>query len=942
MENIRRIFRQFHEAWGLLQRRASENALPASHLQTLQFFIRERFSRKERVVISPSTTSGSMTSPKQSSSKWHSFWKWTLRIALGMGAAGVLIVIGTFAYFIKDLPSPGEVNSRVVAESTKIFDRTGNHTLYEIHGEEKRTIIPFSDMPEAVRAATITLEDQDFYTHHGIKFTSIIRAVMKDVLHRGAAQGGSTITQQFVKNSLLTSEKTLTRKIKEVILSLEMEQKFSKDEILAMYLNEIPYGSNAYGIEAAAQTFFGKHAKDLTLDESAFLASLPQAPTFYSPYGSHLDELAWRQNYALSQMAALGYISGEQAEEAKKIDTLEKLTPQREAISAPHFVMYVKEYLAKRYGDEALEQGGLKVYTTLDWEKQQAAEKAVQEGAEKNAKYKAENAALVAIDPKTGQILAMVGSKNYFDTKIDGQVNVAIRPRQPGSSFKPYVYLNAFTLGYVPETTLYDVPTNFETEDGKTYEPQNYDGSFHGPIELKRALGGSLNIPAVKTLYLAGVKRSVELATALGITTLTDPDRYGLSLVLGGGEVLLIDHVNAYATLATGGMKHDKTAILKVEDAKGEVLEEYKDSPGERIVDEKYVAMLDSVLSNNDNRAWVFGANSPLRFDNRPVVAKTGTTNEWRDAWTIGYTPSIAAGVWAGNNDNSPLATGADGVYVAAPIWRAFMDEALQNTAIEEFPKYNPDDEIAPRDKDGNIKIDESQDTANTPELVDNPSNNSEVPESPFMEKSYPIITKPLLGGWIEKDDNVKVCEIPGKKGGYCLANKYCPDNEVKKKDFVSPHSLLYYVNPKDPRGPAPEHPTDDPQYKNWEKDVKEWYKNEKKLVLDAPPEDECKEDDFKDKYSPEISLSTPDETSDSSFTISAKANAPYGVGTLELFVDGSSIGSTDSSSLSISYSIPNGKRGSTLSIEARLKDDNGNETKTSKSVKTSALPVTP
>lgn len=942
MENFSRLLQQIRESWTILRRRASGSALPASHFQTLRFFIRERFFHK----IPPSVLSETMPSAKQPSSmKRRGIWKWTVRFILGTSAAGLLLVIGVFAYFAKDLPSPGEVNSRVVAESTKIFDRTGNHTLYEIHGEEKRTIIPFSDMPETLRAATITLEDQDFYTHHGIKFTSIVRAVMKDVLHRGAAQGGSTITQQFVKNSLLTSEKTLTRKIKEVILSLEMEQKFSKDEILAMYLNEIPYGSNAYGIEAAAQTFFGKHAKDLTLDEAALLASLPQAPTFYSPYGSHLDELKWRQNHSLSQMASLGYISTDQAEEAKKIDTLEKLTPQREAISAPHFVMYVKEYLAKRYGDEALEQGGLKVYTTLDWEKQQAAEKAVQEGAEKNAKYHAENAALVAIDPKTGQILAMVGSKNYFDTKIDGQVNVAIRPRQPGSSFKPYVYLNAFTLGYVPETTLYDVPTNFETEDGKTYEPQNYDGSFHGPIELKRALGGSLNIPAVKTLYLAGVKRSVELATALGITTLTDPNRYGLSLVLGGGEVLLIDHVNAYATLATGGVKHDKTAILKVEDAKGEVLEEYKDSPGERIVDEKYVAMLDSVLSNNDNRAWVFGANSPLRFDNRPVVAKTGTTNEWRDAWTIGYTPSIAAGVWAGNNDNSPLTTGADGVYVAAPIWRAFMDVALQNTAVEDFPKYNPDDEIAPRDKDGNVKIDDSKDTsADSTETAatDIPSSDVNSIESLFIGKSYPLIIKPLLGGWIEKDDNVKVCEIPGKKGGYCLANKYCPDSEVKKKDFVNPHSILYYVNPKDPRGAIPEHPSDDPQYKNWEKDVKEWYKNEKKLVLDAPPEDECKEDDFKGKYNPSVSLSAPDETSSSSFTVSAKADAPYGVDTLELFVDGSSIGSTGSSSLSVSYSIPDSKRGSTLSIEARLKDDNGNETKTSKSVKTSALPVVP
>jgi membrane peptidoglycan carboxypeptidase len=478
------------------------------------------------------------------------------------------------------------VNTRFIPESTKIYDRTGEHLLYEVHGEEKRTIIPFSEMPESLRAATITLEDQDFYSHHGIKITSIIRSIIKDVLHRGAAQGGSTITQQFVKNSLLTNEKTITRKIKEVILSIEVEQKFSKDEILAMYLNEIPYGSNAYGIEAAAETYFNKQAKDLTLDEAAILASLPKAPSSYSPYGSRTQQLKIRQEVALKNMAALGYITKEQSDEAVAVDVLKKIAPQKNIIAAPHFVMFVKEYLDQKYGELSIEQSGLKVYTTLDWDKQMAAEQAVRDGAEKNKKWKASNAALVAIDPKTGQILAMVGSKDYFDSSIDGQVNVALRERQPGSSMKPYVYLTAFEKGYSPDTILYDTPTQFDTAEGKSYEPQNYDGKFRGPLPMKETLPQSLNIPAVKTLYLVGVNDAVKTAKSLGITTLNHPDRYGLSLVLGGGEVKLIDHVGAYASLAAGGIRRDKTGVLRVEDSKGTVLEEYKDDPGERVIED--------------------------------------------------------------------------------------------------------------------------------------------------------------------------------------------------------------------------------------------------------------------------------------------------------------------------------------------------------------------
>lgn len=841
------------------------------------------------------------SSPETDPTRLRRFWHIAWRVFLGVFLFGFLATIALAIYVAKDLPNPNSVSNRALAESTKILDRTGNHTLYEIHGEEKRTIIPFEQMPEVIRAATITLEDQDFYSHHGIKLTSILRAVLKDVQMGGKAQGGSTITQQFIKNSLLSNEKTLTRKIKEVILSVELEQKYSKDEILAMYLNEIPYGSNAYGIQAAAQTFFTKDASDLTLDEAALIASLPQAPTYYSPYGSHIDALKPRQEYALDQMARLGYVTQEQADEAKMVDVLEKIAPQREAIAAPHFVMYVKEYLETKYGDESVERGGLRVYTSLDWDKQQIAEQAVSDGASKNTKYKAENASLVAMDPKTGQILAMVGSKNYFDKAIDGQVNVAIRDRQPGSSFKPYVYLTAFTKGFLPETMLYDVETNFSTDDGKTYTPQNYDGKFHGPIAMKRALGGSLNIPAVKTLYLTGVKDATDMAKSLGINGLNDPKRYGLSLVLGGGEVRLLDHVHAYATLATGGIKYPLSPILKIEDAKGEILEEYQSSAGERVVEEKYVAMLDSVLSDNSNRAWVFGDNNPLRFDNRPVVAKTGTTNEWRDGWTMGYTPSLAAGVWAGNNDNSPMAQGADGSYVAAPIWRAFMDKALTNYSVEEFPKYNPDD---------------------------------------FIGEGEEKTNKPMLSGKMDEEKNLKVCEIPGKKGKYCMANKYCPDDESDKKDFVSAHDILYYVDKSDPRGPIPEKPSKDPQYKEWEKGVENWYEKDgpKHTIAEPPPSDECKESDFS-KYKPSVSLST--SGSGQTISISVKADAPYGVDKLTISVDGSEITSSSSESVSTSYSVPVSKNDSTLSVKATIRDDNGNESSDSKDIHVS-FPVGP
>src|SRR3989344_6886694 len=479
-----------------------------------------RFLRKKRRVLATLSET-----KKIDWGNWREWdWEKIRKVAGIAGGAGFVLVAALFLYIAKDLPDAGNINKRFVAESTKIYDRRGEHLLYEVHGEEKRPVIPFDQMPEVVRASTIALEDQDFYHHFGIQPKAILRALFNDIITFDTAQGASTITQQFVKNSLLSNEQTLTRKVKDAILSIELETLFTKDEILAMYLNEIPYGQNAYGIEAAAETYFGKPARDLSLDEAALLAALPRGTAYYSPYGSHPERLIARKDYALMQMAKLGYITEEQAQEAIAANTLDKVLPQKDIIAAPHFVMYIKDYLQEKYGDQAVEQGGYKVITTLDWDKQQAAEEAVRNGAANNGRWKASNAALVALDPKTGQILAMVGSKGYFSPSepagclsgknctFEPNFNVATADRQPGSSFKPYVYLTAFIKGYLPETMLYDVETEFDTEDGKSYKPQNYDGKFHGPLPIKKTLGGSLNIPAVKTLYLVGVKDAIEVA----------------------------------------------------------------------------------------------------------------------------------------------------------------------------------------------------------------------------------------------------------------------------------------------------------------------------------------------------------------------------------------------------------------------------------------------
>ncbi len=597
-------------------------------------------------------------------------------------------IIG-FVYLISQTPDINTLLPPATAQTSFIYDRTGEHILYELHSEENREIISHAQIPDAVRVATVATEDSSFYSHHGLDFMAILRALKNDFQAGHAVQGGSTITQQLARNVYLNRDKTLQRKIMETVYAIKLERKFSKAQILDAYLNEVPYGSNAYGIEAAAQTFFQKPAISLTLDEAAFLAALPKAPTYYSPYGTNTKDLIIRQKDILNKIEDLKLAPPDKVKIALQADTLKKIAPFSEPISAPHFVFYVRDLLEKKYGQNFLETSGLKIYTTLDYDKQNKAENILATSDTFLKSYGAENAALVAIDPRTGQVLAMAGSKGYFNQSIDGQVNVATSLRQPGSSFKPIVYSAAFEKGFQPETLVLDAPTDFGPDgSGLDYIPKNYDGKFHGVVSMRSALAMSLNIPAIKTLREVGLPSAIEMAHRLGITTLNDPKRYGLSLVIGGGEVTLLDETSAFSVFANDGKRNPADPILKITDSQGKIIyaNQPKDLP---VLDPQVARKINSILSDNVARTPVFGPNSPLFIPGYNVAAKTGTTQEYRDGWTIGYTPDIAVGVWAGNNDNRPMKSGSAGTFVAAPIWKRFISEALKDYPRETFLAYD-------------------------------------------------------------------------------------------------------------------------------------------------------------------------------------------------------------------------------------------------------------
>jgi 1A family penicillin-binding protein len=772
---------------------------------------------------------------KSKSSKINPLKDWLFSkntLVLGVYTLLVFFVIGviTVLWLSRGLPEPNKLLEREVAESTKIYDRTGETILYDIHGDEKRTLVTLDQIPKSLRDATIAIEDKNFYHHSGFSILAIFRTALTNIFTNSKA-GGSTLTQQFIKNAVLTSEKSYTRKLKEVILAYRLEKNFSKDEILQMYFNEIPYGSNAYGVEAASLRYFGKQVKDITIAESAVLAAMVQSPSRYSPYGPNKDTLLSRQQYVLDLMLNQKMISEEEADKAK--DEKISFKAPTENIIAPHFVMRVKELLAEKYGEKTIEQEGLKIYTTLDSYKQNIAEEVLKKKAlENEAKYNASNAAMVSIDPKTGQILAMVGSRDFFDDSIDGQVNVVLQPRQPGSSIKPIVYAAAFEKGYTPNTILYDVVTNFSTS-GAPYEPRNYNGQEYGPVSMKKALAGSLNIPAVKTLYLTGIDRVETLTKKLGYTTLSDKDRFGLSMVLGGGEVKLLEHTNAFSAFAREGLLHEPSYILKVEDRNGKILEEYQDKEV-RVFDSNIARLINSVLSDNNERAYTFGASNFLTLGNRPVAAKTGTTNNNRDGWTIGYTPSLVTGVWVGNNNNSEMKAGADGGVIAAPIWNEYMRRVLGNENIENF----------------------------NPPRID-------------------ITGKDVLDGKDVGQQKIKIDKASG-----LLATELTPTSFIEEKIFLQPHSILYYINKNDPRGSSPKNPNDDSQFILWESRIQEWAKKNE-LNTEEPPTENDNLHILENKPIFKVTNFSDGQVINSNYlTILINASAPRGIGRVEYIID--------------------------------------------------------
>lgn len=593
-----------------------------------------------------------------------------------------------FAYYAKELPRPDMIIRRE-GFSTKIFARKGE-LLYDVFSEQQRTPVELKDVPQHLREATIAIEDKNFYKHQGFDPKGWLRAIF-NIVFRFRLQGGSTLTQQLVKNVLLTPKRTLSRKIKEFILAVQIEKKYTKDEILQMYLNEAPYGGTAWGVGTAAEIYFNKKVNELNLAESAILAGLPQSPSYYSPFGPNPNAYLKRTLDVLRRMREDGYITVEEEKKAQEELKKIKIKPSGAKFKAPHFVMYIKQFLEEQYGEKIVEQGGLRVYTTLDLELQEKAEEIVRKEIEKVEKHKVTNGAALVLDPNNGEILAMVGSKNFFAKDYDGQVNVCLSLRQPGSSIKPITYVTALKKGFTAATMIVDTETRFVGGPRGDYIPKNYDRKEYGPVQLRYALGNSLNISSVKLLALVGVKDMLETAYSMGLTTLEPTqeniNRLGLSVTLGGGEVRLIDLAAAYSAFANGGFKIEPQPILKIEDHKGKIIYEAKKLKSKKVLDEGEAFIISHILQDNQARLLTFGANSLLNITSRQVAVKTGTTDDLRDNWAIGWTPDKLVAVWVGNNDNSPMDRVVSGITGASPIWRQIMLEAVKKDPLKEFKK---------------------------------------------------------------------------------------------------------------------------------------------------------------------------------------------------------------------------------------------------------------
>lgn len=782
---------------------------------------------------------------------WKTIGKYAL-VALG---GLVAVTIALFIWYSKDLPTPSRIANRTAAQSTKIYDRTGNTLLYET-GDQKRTLVKSDQISDNLKKATVAVEDANFYKHHGFDVRGVLSAIYQKVTGKTVrTRGGSTITQQFVKNALLTSDRSMSRKVKELIMSIELEFMFDKEEILTMYLNEIPYGNSTAGAEAAATMYYGIPAKDLDLAQAATLAATPKAPTYYSPYGTHTEDLVNRKNYVLDRMVDTKVITKEQADAAKAEDSTTPgiaIKPRRDNLIAPHFAMYVIEQAVNEYGEEKIQKEGLKIITTLDYDKQKVAEEAITSGVPKITKYGASNAALVSVDPNTGQILAMVGSKDYYDTSIDGNVNVTDSLRQPGSSFKPYVYATAFkSKDFAPARILFDLTTDF----GGGYTPHDYDGSTRGPVTVRQALSNSLNIPAVRALSLAGIDNVIDTAKSMGVTSLNNRKDYGLSFALGTAEIKPVEMAGAFATFATGGVHHDLKSILKVTDAHGKLIYEYKQDKdkGTEALDPQVAYEINNILTDNQSRSMVFGTRTPLAFSGKTIAAKTGTTTNFKDAWTMGYSKSIATAVWVGNNNATKMSSGADGVVVAAPIFHTYMDKVVTTNEPFERPKGIQDVTV---DK-FSMKLPSDQTTETTTDIF----------------ASWQVPT--------ERDTTnvkVRVCKANG-----LLAGDNINDSLTEMRSYRAVHSE------------RPDNP-------NWENPVLGWA--QANGYASFPPTEKCNPGDAALK----VSITSPSNGSSLTGTesIAADVSSTFSIKSVTFYIDDISVGSDDSGPYSINFDFEN------------------------------------
>ena len=816
-------------------------ALPAPKTSFFSKFKKKKLSPKGNRPL----PAGKILKPKRP------LWR---RILLGFGIFFALLILGgalAFGYYAPQLPNPRKITERTVDQSTQIYDRNGTK-LYDFHGDENRTITTYAKISPFITKAVVATEDADFYNHHGFSPKGILRSVLARVVpgFNRAEGGGSTLTQQYIKNALLTDDHSLDRKLRELILAIEIELNYPKNDILTGYLNEISYGGNIYGVETASETFFNKHASDVTLSEAAVLAAIPQAPSYYSPYGSNLDDLFDRKNYVLSRMVTTGAITQAEADEAKKA-TPNKESPAFSAssnLTAPHFVFYVRQKLIEQLGgdpvdaEKRLDTEGFTVITSLDLPTQRMAEKILADmGPGTIAKYNGTNASLTAIDPKTGEVLAMVGSIDYEKSK-SGNNNFANAPLQPGSSIKPLVYASAFSptaqTKMNPGSTTFDVQTDF----GGGYKPNDYDGKFRGPISNRSALAGSLNIPTLKNLALGGIDNFLSIARGLGITTFTGTaNDYGLSIGLGAGEVRQVELAGAYTAVANGGMRSEVRPILKI--TKGtQTIKDFAANQPSKALEPEVAYQVTSIMSDNNARAYVFGQRNFLTLPDRPVAAKTGTTENNRDAWTVGFTPQIITAVWVGNNDNNKVMTkGADGSVVAAPIWNKFMTEYHKGKAVQQFMSPPPSMKQITLDKwSGKLATDV------TPE--------------------GDRVTEWLAPWQIPKDTDsshykVKVVRSTGK-----LATDLTPADQIDEQTFLK----VTGERPSDP---------------NWENPVQAWLAASN-LIKQPPTE---KDTAFVAENAPKVSITYPAENGyvQGNFTLKADISGAREIKTTKVNING-------------------------------------------------------